>query len=110
MVARNDLNEATHEIETALRQLPGAAEHVRVLATNLGKIYAFVGSDLFSDLGPGERQEKVWTYLRKNVDSKALQYLVRVEPMNPEEFADFMRDTERRVLFSHWDLDAEGNE
>lgn len=98
MVANNELNNAMKEIESALQQLPHAQDRVRVVATDMGHIHAFVGSDRFQSLGPGERQETVWAHLRENVVSKVLGFLYRVEPMNIDEFTEFIREAQRRAL------------
>lgn len=98
MAANNELNNAMEEVESALRQLPHAQKRVRVVGTDMGHIHAFVGSDRFQNLGPGERQENVWAHLRENVASKALGFLYRVEPMNIDEFTEFIREVQLRAL------------
>lgn len=107
MVANHDLNSAMKAIELALGKLPLADERVRVLATDLGNIHAFVGSDQFQDLGPGERQENVWAHLRQNVDAKALKFLYRVEPMNVNEFSEFIRKVQLHALSPDGNVSAE---
>ena len=98
VVARNSLSDAVEAVDLALQGLQDASGRVRVVVTNLDHIHAFVGSGRFKKLGPGERQQEVWDFLTENVDARHLSHLYRVEPMDVDEFSEFIREVQIRAL------------
>ncbi len=98
MVAKNALTDAADAVDSALQELPDAKNCVRVIATELGHLHAFVGSSRFKSLGPGKRQAEVWEHLSKKVQPQHLAFLFRVEPMDEDEFKSFIREVQLRAL------------
>lgn len=88
MVTKSDLLTARQKIKEYLKKRfeTQGIEKVHVFETEYGHIRALVGNEEFRDLNPVERQELVWSLLRKNVEAEYLVFLYGVHPMDLEEY------------------------
>ena len=104
MVAKNDLVDAKQAIGFALRKFVGngARARVRVVETPWGHLQAIVGSDMFCGLSVGERQAKVWEFLRLNVEEPHRVFLYGVNAMDDLEFDDWTQRVSEWVN-DQWD-------
>jgi hypothetical protein len=85
---------------------------VRVFETPWGHLHAIVGSSAFRGLGIGERQIKIWEFLRRNVAETQRVLLYGVTAMDEGEFDDWLRRKATWVThqWDGYDIPFEGND
>ncbi|MCH7596204.1 MAG: hypothetical protein IID35_06550 [Planctomycetes bacterium] len=89
MVAKKGIQEAQLKIEEALCaefEQRSTSSKVSVFETEWGHLRALIADESFRGLGPVDRQERVWSVLRKRVDDAFLVHLAGVHPMDPDEY------------------------
>jgi len=85
-----DLIKAAEVIKKAIKGFVRDDEHnnIDVFESSAGHLRVIVGSDVFKDKGPVERQNMIWDYLKNKVPREHLVYCFGVHTMNAAEYEE----------------------
>jgi acid stress-induced BolA-like protein IbaG/YrbA len=88
MVAKNLTVKSAEGVDRALQEFVHGQSGAKVLvyADDWGNLHAVVASGQFFGRSQTQRQELVWTFLRKQVPPEELVHLYRVNALTPDEY------------------------
>lgn len=61
-------------------------DNINIFESSSGHLKVIIGSNLFEDKSPVERQNIIWDYLKKKVTREQLLHCSFVQPMGVQEY------------------------